>query len=77
METFYVIGGILAGWAVVLSFLGIVGKGFPGSRGTEVAVVAITLALVVGAVGSAAIGAASEGDEEGDGGHAAALVLRG
>lgn len=77
MTAFYVIGGILAGWAVVVSFLGIVGKGFPASRGAEVAVGAVTLALMAGAIGSAAIGAANAGEEGDESGHAAALVLPG
>ncbi|MEX1141345.1 MAG: hypothetical protein WD993_00130 [Thermoleophilaceae bacterium] len=75
METFYVIGAVLAGWGLLVSFLGIVRDGFPGSRGAELAVAAISVALVAGAIGSAAIGAANEGADEDEGGHAAALVL--
>ncbi len=76
MEAFYVIGSVLAGWALLVSFLGVVRKDFPGSAVAERAVGLISVALVAGAIGAAVIGALSEESEESeDGGHETALVL--
>lgn len=75
METFYAIGAVLAAWAVVVSFLGIVRKDFPASGGAEAVVTVVTAVLVVGAIGSAAIGAANQDHGDDDGDHEAALVL--
>lgn len=77
MEVFYVIGSVLAAWAVLVSGLGVVRKGFPVTRNGEIAVGAITACLVAGAIGAAVIGALSEESEEHEeGGHSeAALVL--
>ncbi len=71
------IGSVLAAWAVLVSGLGVLRKGFPVSRGAEIAVGAITACLVAGAIGAAVIGALNEASEEHeDGGHdEAALVL--
>ena len=72
MNAFHVCGGILAIWAVVLSFLGITREGFPGSRGAARIVGAISVILVVAAIGSGIYTAANEEEEEG--GAEAALV---
>jgi hypothetical protein len=79
VEAFYIIGGVLAGWAVLVSFLGITRSGFPGSATAERAVALISAVLVLGAVGAAIIGALNESEHEEGGGseHEAALVLPG
>ena len=71
------IGSVLAAWAVLVSGLGVMRKGFPVSRAGEIAVGAITVSLVVCAIGAAVIGALSEESEEPEnGGHdEAALIL--
>ena len=50
---FYVMGGILAAWAVVLSAIGLSRAEFPGSAGGARAVMAISAVLVLGTVTSA------------------------
>ena len=50
---FYVMGGILAGWAVVLSAIGLSQADFPGSTSRARAVMAISAVLVLGTVTSA------------------------
>ena len=72
MEAFYVIGGALAVWALLVSFLGITRKTFPGSGMAERAIGAISAVLVVGAIGAAIVGSINEGSEEHsdrEGGH--------
>jgi hypothetical protein len=77
VEAFYILGGALAGWAVLVSFLGITRSGFPGSATAERAVAAISALLVLGAVGAAIVGALNEEEsEEGESAdQEAALVL--
>jgi hypothetical protein len=43
---FYITAGLLAGWAVVLSFLGLRTADFPGNAGGARAVMGISAALV-------------------------------
>ena len=51
---FYVMGGLLAGWAVLVAGLGISRhETFPGSQGTKAGVMGITTLLVLGAMASA------------------------
>ena len=50
---FYVMGAILASWAVVLSVIGLSNAEFPGSAGRARAVMAISAILVLGTVTSA------------------------
>ena len=50
---FYVIGGILAGWAVLVAALGILRhETFPPSTGAKTAVMAITALLVAATMAS-------------------------
>ena len=49
---FYLLGGLLAAWAVLLSAIGLTRPEFPGS-GAARAVYAISALLVIGAAGSA------------------------
>ena len=44
---FYLAGGILAGWAVLLSAVGLTRPDFPGSDGAARGVMGISAALVV------------------------------
>ena len=64
VTAFYVCGGILAGWALLVSFLGVTRENFPASRGAERAVAFISVVLVMGAIGAAVIGSAVEEDDE-------------
>lgn len=75
MEVYYVIGGVLAGWALLISLLGVVSKDFPKSRGSEIAVAAITLGLVVATIGAAVIGALNNQEEHEDPDHVAVPAL--
>jgi plastocyanin len=50
---FYIAGGILVSWAVVLSALGLSQPDFPGSPGRARAVIAVSALLVLGTVSSA------------------------
>jgi len=75
MNAFHVIGGLTALWALIVSFLGVTRESFPGSRGAERAVGAISVLLVIGAVGAAILTSAAEEEEEAGGGEEAALVL--
>jgi hypothetical protein len=50
---FYIGGGALAVWAVVLAALGLNRPDFPGNRGGERGVMAISLVLIIVAIGAA------------------------
>ena len=58
---FYVAGGALALWAVVIAAFGITRPGFPGSKGGRRGVIAASALLVVTAMGAAV---ATAGEEE-------------
>lgn len=75
MNAFHVVGSLLAIWAVVVSFLGITREGFPDTKLAERVVSAISVVLVIGAIGSAVYTSANEGDEEKPEGHESALLL--
>ncbi|NLT06822.1 MAG: hypothetical protein GXY03_11015 [Solirubrobacterales bacterium] len=75
MEAFYVMGSVLAVWALLVSLLGVVRKGFPGGRGGEIAIGAITACLVAIAIGTAIVGSIDNQDEGEDQDHAAVPVL--
>ena len=64
MNSFHVLGGVLALWALLVSFLGITRENFPASKPAERAVAAISVILVIGAIGSAILSAAAEEKEE-------------
>ena len=75
MNAFHILGGVLALWAVLVSFLGITRENFPASKTAERAVAAISAVLVACAIGSAVITAANERKErEHEGGEHSALV---
>ncbi len=52
---FYICGGALAVWAVLLAAIGINRPDFPGNAGGQRGVIAISLALVVVAIGAAVL----------------------
>ena len=52
---FYILGGAAAVWAIVLFAVGMRSADFPGSPGAQRGVIAISVALVVGAMASAVI----------------------
>jgi hypothetical protein len=66
-NAFHGIGIALAVWAVVVAVLGFMGDGFPKNEGGVKAVMAITVLLVAGAIGSAI--ATSEKHGAHDAGH--------
>jgi len=74
MNAFHVLGGLLALWALVVSFLGITRENFPATRATERIVAAISVVLVVLAIVSAALTSAAEDEGESEQ-EAAAMVL--
>ena len=53
VEGFYFAGGALAVWALVVSALGVMREDFPSTRAATRLVGAISIVLVVGAVGTA------------------------
>jgi len=50
---FYIVGGVLAAWAVTVSFLGLRRSDFPGTPGRARAVMATSVVLVLAAVSTA------------------------
>ena len=70
MEGFYFAGGALAVWALIVSFLGIVREDFPATKSAARLVGAISILLVVGAIGSAIYLSATEEEEAGGEEHA-------
>jgi formate-dependent nitrite reductase membrane component NrfD len=73
VNAFHVCGAILAIWALVVSFLGVTREGFPGPA--ERVVGAISVVLVLLAIGAAIYTGATEEEEEEGEGEEAALVL--
>lgn len=73
VNAFHVMGGVLAVWALLVSFLGVTRENFPATKNAERLVAAISVVLVAAAIGAAVITGANEEDEEGGG--EAALVL--
>ena len=74
MNPWYVFGPILAGWAVILSAIGISREKFPESRGVALLVGAISIILVALAIGAAIYGGIHEEHEDSEG-SAAVLNL--
>ena len=67
MNAFHVCGGILAIWAVLTGILGITRENFPGSRGVERLVGAISVVLVAATIFTALYTAAAEEEEHEEG----------
>jgi len=74
---FYIAGGALAAWAVLLGFYGITHPDFPGSAGRS-RLVMLTSALLVAATATTAVTTAGEeGATEGEGAQAASAATAG
>ena len=50
---FYILGGVLALWAVILAGIGLSRPAFPGGEGGERGVIGVTFVIVVLAIGAA------------------------
>ena len=74
MNAFHVCGGLLALWALVVSFLGITREDFPTTDGAARLVGAVSVVLTLLAIGTALYTGATEEEEEPEGGEEAALV---
>jgi len=74
MNAFHVLGGLLALWALMVSFLGITRENFPATRVSERIVATISIVLVVLAIVSAPLSAAGEDEQESEQ-EPAAMVL--
>jgi predicted permease len=74
VNAFHVCGGLLALWAVVVSYLGITRESFPSTDSAARAVGAISVILTLLAIGTALYTSATEEEEEPEGGDEAALV---
>jgi hypothetical protein len=66
MTLYFIIGSALAVWAVVIAGLGIKFDRFPGGRGGERVLIALSLALVAATIGSAIVLSAIEEAEHGE-----------
>ena len=51
--TFYILGSVLAGWAVVLSAIGLTQPSFPGDANAQRAVMGISIALMAATIAAA------------------------
>jgi len=67
---YYMLGLALAAWAIIVAVLGVRFERFPGTRGGERLVIAISALLVLGTIGSAIVLSAAE-DAQQEGGSAA------
>jgi hypothetical protein len=63
VEGFYIAGGALAVWALIVSALGVVREDFPSTPGATRLVGAISIVLVIAAIGSAIYFSATEEHE--------------
>jgi hypothetical protein len=66
VEGFYFAGGALAVWALIVSFLGVVREDFPATTNAARLVGAISILLVVAAIGSAIYLSATEEEDSGE-----------
>ena len=75
VHSFYIAGAVLAAWAVLVSAIGVMSPGFPGSKAVARAVTFVSIVLVAAAIGTAIYDAATE-TEDGEGPpDSAAFVL--
>jgi formate-dependent nitrite reductase membrane component NrfD len=77
VNAFEVIGIVLIVWAIVVGVLGITRENFPATTATERLVGAISVILVLLAIGSALYTGATEEEEEHEEGDPSALIIRG
>ncbi len=76
MNAFHVLGGLLAVWALLVSFLGVTRENFPATKQAERIVALISITLVVAAIGAAVITSANEEEEDEREEHAALPLNR-
>ena len=74
MEGFYIAGGALAAWALIVTAIGVTREDFPRTPGATRIVGAISIVLVVTAIGLAIYLSATEEEEPAGGEEQAALV---
>ena len=77
VNAFEVIGIILIVWAIVVGVLGITRENFPGNAGTERIVGAVSVILVLLAIGAALYTGATEEEEEHEKGEHGAVTFLG
>ena len=70
---FYIAGGVLTAWALLLSALGVMREDFP-SAGVEKLVGVVTVLLVAAAVGTGVVGAIEEERHEEETGESVGAV---
>jgi hypothetical protein len=75
VEGFYIAGSVLAAWALILTAIGVTRENFPSTPGAARLVGAISIVLVVTAIGLAVYLSANEEDEPEGGGQSAALSV--
>jgi hypothetical protein len=73
VEGFYIAGGTLAAWALIVTAIGVRSEDFPRSPGATRVVGAISVVLVAAAIGLAIYLSANEEHEKGGGEEHAAL----
>ena len=74
MEPFYVAGGALAAWALIVTAIGVRREDFPATPGATRIVGAISIVLVLTAIGLAVYLSATEEHEKGGEEHAALFL---
>jgi hypothetical protein len=74
VEGFYIAGGVLAAWALIVTAIGVTREDFPRTPGATRIVGAISIVLVVTAIGLAIYLSATEEEESGGGEEQAALA---
>jgi len=75
VEGFYIAGGVLVAWAVILTVIGVRREGFPSTPTATRIVGAISIVLVATAIGLAIYLSATEEEHESGGGEEAAALV--
>ena len=74
MEPFYFAGGTLAGWALLVTAIGVTREDFPRTPRATKLVGAISILLVITTIGIAIYLSATEEEDKGGGEHAALFL---
>jgi hypothetical protein len=77
VEGFYIAGGALAAWALIVTAIGVTREDFPRTPGATRLVGAISIVLVMSAIGLAIYLSANEEEHEPEGGEEAAALANG
>ena len=75
MNAFHYCGIVLAAWALIVTFLGVTRESFPASAGAERLTAAISIVLVLAAIGSGIYAAANEEHDGAEEEHAWPLTM--